>query len=1056
MSVKVVERSPQAGVRRAVSGAVVKAVLARVRARGGDAAVSQVLALAGERRTFADLADPGAWSSLDEAVALFDAAALVTADGAVGLHAGQALLPVPGDGFVSGVLAAGSTSAALEKVGPLLRHFDGTSEAVPLEVASDHAVVQVTPIGASQRHAHLCELTRGLLSQIPVVFGSGPALITESECSARGGRRCVYAMSWEDPSNGPGPVSGSSVRAATDPPDADVDGGLDRGTGFGAGPAVDRSGFELDGMRMLIEGAFATAREVLHDDAAALLSEIAARADSLVTAPRYLLMVRVRSGTPVKLHQRGLHEDEARALAAELWSGHPDDAGGTRMVVDIASGRHRYGRLVALLPAGSPVPTAEARLLRLYADHAATALDVFGVLDDARRSDATARTLLSFAESLSQVTTPADLVQLLADTVPAVAGCERSTVYLWEADSGQLIPRARSAGKQPADAYLGPIVPLPGRSPSDHEPAAREAGRSEANGGNGVPSAAESALSPGGSERALPRVPIGLPLVDRLINQREVVVIDASCEDTVLRGLLTRSGTSTSVVAPLFAAGEFLGVISANYGSDAPTDAARDPDLHERLSGLADQAATALQNLALLEKVSHMAWHDALTGLPNRRLFEDRVEQELVRSKRVGEPVCMFFVDLDYFKGVNDTLGHAAGDDLIRQVSRRLVNTVRRQDTVARVGGDEFAILLPGLAEQSDIDELAGRTLDAMSAPFSVLGKDVETSASIGIAVAPAHGDSYDDLLNRADEAMYRAKAFGRNCFEMFSGPPNRRESRPPAVDVAAIQADLTGALERGEFFVLYQPYIDLRTSEVVGVEALVRWDHPRLGPLEPASFIPVAERSDAIVAIDSWVLRQACDQVRIWFESGLGPFRLAVNLASRDLLDPGLSARVDRTLAATGIDPTLLDLEITERVVLDRWGPAKENIEQLRQLGVRFTIDDFGAGNSSLDRIGSFPVSTLKINESFVQVLGPDGEDDSLVSAIIAMARRLGLECVAEGVETSVQRRVLLQRGCTTAQGYYFSPPLPADDIGRLMGTIAAEGPVVLGEVGEVRPDRS
>ncbi len=242
----------------------------------------------------------------------------------------------------------------------------------------------------------------------------------------------------------------------------------------------------------------------------------------------------------------------------------------------------------------------------------------------------------------------------------------------------------------------------------------------------------------------------------------------------------------------------------------------------------------------------------------------------------------------------------------------------------------------------------------------------------------------------------------------------------------------------------------------MVGVEALVRWDHPRLGPLEPASFIPVAERSDAIVAIDSWVLRQACDQVRIWFESGLGPFRLAVNLASRDLLDPGLSARVDRTLAATGIDPTLLDLEITERVVLDRWGPAKENIEQLRQLGVRFTIDDFGAGNSSLDRIGSFPVSTLKINESFVQVLGPDGEDDSLVSAIIAMARRLGLECVAEGVETSVQRRVLLQRGCTTAQGYYFSPPLPADDIGRLMGTIAAEGPVVLGEVGEVRPDRS
>jgi diguanylate cyclase (GGDEF)-like protein len=1020
MSVKVVERDPQAGARRAVSGAVVNAVVAQVRSCGGAPAVSQVLALAGDRRTFADLADPGTWSSLAEAVTLFDAAALACEDGAVALHAGEALLQWPHDEFVSGILSAGTAAAALEKVGPLLRHFDGTSEAVLLEVAPDHALVQATPVGAPQRHAHLCELTRGLLSQLPVAFGSGPALITEPECSARGGRHCLYAMSWDEPSHGPDPSLGRSANASADC----ADGGADTGTGFAAGPAMDRTGTELDGMRMLIEGAFATAREVLHDDAGGLLSEIAARADALVTAPCFLLMVRVRPVTPVKLHHRGLDVDEARAMAAELWPGHPDDAGGTRLVVDIASGRHRYGRLVELRPDGSPVSPAEARLLRLYADHAATALDIFGVLDEARRSDATARTLLSFAESLSQVTTPADLVQLLADTVPAVAACERSTVYLWEAESGQLVPRARSSGRQPADAYLGPIVPLADPDPGHHE-------------------------AMGGVADQLPRVPIGRPLVDQLVNRREVVVIDASSEDPVIRDLLARSGTSTSVVAPLFAAGEFLGVISANYGADTPTDATRDPVVHERLSGLADQAATALQNLALLEKVSHMAWHDALTGLPNRRLFEDRVEQELVRSKRVGEPVCMFFVDLDYFKAVNDTLGHAAGDDLIRQVSRRLVDTVRRQDTVARVGGDEFAILLPGLAEQTDIDELAGRTLDAMSTPFSVFGEDVETSASIGIAVAPEHGDSYDDLLNRADEAMYRAKAFGRNCFEMFSGPPARRESRALAVDVVALQADLAGALERDEFFVLYQPYIDLRTSEVVGVEALVRWDHPRLGVLEPAAFIPVAERSEAIVAIDAWVLRQACEQTRSWFGGGLGPFRLAVNLASRDLADPELSTRVERTLAASGIDPTLLDLEITERVVLDRWGPAKENIDGLQRLGVRFTIDDFGAGNSSLDRIGSFPVSTLKINESFVQVLGPDGEDDSLVSAIISMARRLGLECVAEGVETSVQHRVLLQRGCTTAQGYYFSPPLPAEDIGRLMGTIAAEGPVVLGDGG-------
>ncbi len=643
-------------------------------------------------------------------------------------------------------------------------------------------------------------------------------------------------------------------------------------------------------------------------------------------------------------------------------------------------------------------------------------------------------------------------MQLLADTVPAVAGCDRSTVYLWEADSGQLVPRARSAGTQPPDAYLGPIVPLavPGPSPAGRPVTASEVGLlSEANGRAPATVPPEAAAGPPGRrDTDPPGVQVGLPLVDRLINQREVIVIDESNDDPVLGDLLARSGTAASVVTPLFAAGEFFGVISANYGVDTPTESIRDPDLHERLSGLADQAATSLQNLGLLEKVSHMAWHDALTGLPNRRLFRDRVEQELVRSRRVGEPVCMFFVDLDYFKRVNDTLGHAAGDDLIRQVSQRLVDTVRQQDTVARVGGDEFAILLPGLSEQESIDELAERTLEAMNLPFVVFGDDVETSASIGVAMAPEHGDTYDDLLNRADEAMYRAKALGRDGFQMYSGPPTHRQVGSSPIDPATLRVELAEAIRRDQFFVLYQPYIDLRTSEVVGVEALVRWRHPRLGVLEPPSFISVAEHSDVIVALDSWVLEQACEQARRWFEAGLGPFRLSVNLASRDLSDPELFANVDRTLARTGIDPTLLELEITERVVLDRWGPAKDNIERLRRLGVRFTIDDFGAGNSSLNRIGSFPVSTLKINQSFVQVLGPEGEDDSLVSAIISMADRLGLDCVAEGVETSQQSRVLLQRGCTTAQGYYFSPPLAPEDIGRLMATIsAADGPVILGD---------
>jgi diguanylate cyclase (GGDEF)-like protein len=618
------------------------------------------------------------------------------------------------------------------------------------------------------------------------------------------------------------------------------------------------------------------------------------------------------------------------------------------------------------------------------------------------------------------------LVQLVADTVPSVTGCDQSTVYLWEPESGRLVPRARTVGMEDPNAYTGPIVPISG---PDRD-------------------AMEGPLPDADTAEPL-NVRTDIDVIGRMMSDREVMVLDSSTDDPFLRTLLDRSGTAESVIAPLFAAGEFLGVIAANFGDPAPST--HDPRLHERLSTLADQASTSVQNLELLEKVSHMAWHDALTGLPNRRLFEDRVQQELVRSRRVGEPVCMFFVDLDHFKTVNDTLGHSAGDDLIRQVSQRLVETVRRQDTVARVGGDEFAILLPGLADQLAIDQLAQRSLEALSTPFVVQGREVETSASIGIAMAPEHGDSYDELLSRADEAMYLAKDRGRNAFQMYGGSLVNSARGRVAVREEDLFSDLVHALEQDEFFLLYQPYVDLRTSRVVGVEALVRWNHPRLGVLEPSSFISMAERSEVIVALDSWVLDQTCRQGRAWRDAGLPPLRLSVNLASRDLSNPQFFDNVRRTLLETGIDPWLLELEITERVVPDQSEPARETIERLRRLGVRFTIDDFGTGNSSLNRIGAFPVSTLKIDQSFVQVLGPDADNNSLVSAIISMAARLGLDCVAEGVESSVQSRVLLQRGCRTAQGYFFSPPLPATDVAKMMGDItAADGTLAFGDVSD------
>jgi diguanylate cyclase (GGDEF)-like protein len=1123
-----------------ISGSVVRALVARIRHGAGDTGLAQALALAADERSFAALGDPHRWTPLEDAVALFGAAALVTGDAAVALHVGEDLLEAgDDDGLVDRVRSLGSPEEGVRHVGPLLDHYLGATDAVALEVGPGRALVQVSPVGGDRRHAHLCELTRGLLTALPSVFGGGPADITEHECAARGGRWCRYELLWTAADVAVGGDETASAHRRDDAPDSSpaswagyavdlppgpgvgngVGGGTGHGNGNGAGngardshgPSLtdDRaqrtdptdhegnedqlddveilnaqlaaaraalveavaeaarweaeatrrrqdqgeaderqriedearaasSRQEVERLERLLEGTSAAAVDLVDHDADVLLAELAARADQVIPSDRFLLMVRVGPGLPIELHHPGLDESDARSLAAELWSAGADEGtGGRRLVVDIASPRRRYGRLAVFFPPDTERSPADVRVLDLFARYAANALDVHTVLTDARRSDSTARTILSFSERLSGLTNLAQALQILADTAPEVTGCAQSTVYLWDKDRSRLVLGAFTSGMTPPDADLGPIAPQWSGSRSTRHIQALRSGEAVP-----VPDGSGAGSGPLAVE-------IDNPMIQRMISGHEVMVLDASTVgDPLLRTLMEESGIPASVVAPLFAAGEFLGVIAANFTKDAASTTIHDPDLHERLCGLADQAATAIQNLELLEKISHMAWHDVLTGLPNRRLFEDRVEQELVRSRRVGEPVCMFFVDLDNFKTVNDTYGHATGDVLIQQVAQRLLDTVRSQDTVARVGGDEFAILLPGLVDQQSINQLAQRTLEAMHTPFSIFGDEVTTSASVGIAIAPEHGDTYDDLLNRADEAMYRAKDHGRDAFEMFRHSPDPVHPGRRAVDDRQLHADLVSALDGNEFFLLYQPYIDLRTAEIVGVEALVRWRHPTLGILDPPQFIPMAEKSDLIVALDNWVLWQACRQLRSWQDHDIHPLRLSVNLASRDLSSPDFADNVDRTLSDTGIDPALLELEITERVVIDKTGPAADNIDRLRRLGVRFTVDNFGSGNSSLDRIGSFPVSTLKIDQSFVQVLGPEEEENSLVSAIIAMAGKLGLSCVAEGVETLLQSRVLLQRGCTTAQGYYFSPPLPPEGIEAMLDSLApAEVPESFGE---------
>jgi len=430
-------------------------------------------------------------------------------------------------------------------------------------------------------------------------------------------------------------------------------------------------------------------------------------------------------------------------------------------------------------------------------------------------------------------------------------------------------------------------------------------------------------------------------------------------------------------------------------------------------------------NAALVGRIQRMAHYDVLTDLPNRRLFQDRVDEALWAVRSKGATLSLFFVDLDRFKHVNDTLGHDVGDELIRQVGQRLTDTLRRQDTVARLGGDEFAVMLPGLSDQEAIEQLARRALARLSAPYDLLGNEVFISASIGVAIAPAQGDTYDELLKHADSAMYRSKESGRNTFHFFD--PSEALARQAEV---GIESDLHHALDRGELFVYYQPIVHLATGAVTGLEALCRWQHPSLGLLEPDSFIPVAEQSELVARIDEEVLAKSTLQVREWHDNGMPALHLAVNISSRDLIREGFADTVGASLAKSGLAPELLHLEVTERVVLDDGGAAMHTVADLNALGVHLVLDDFGTGTSTLSRIGTIPVFALKIDQSFVQGLGRDANAAPVVRAITTLAEGMGISCVAEGVETGAQRSELIDLGCRFGQGFLFGAPLPAADV--------------------------
>lgn len=454
-----------------------------------------------------------------------------------------------------------------------------------------------------------------------------------------------------------------------------------------------------------------------------------------------------------------------------------------------------------------------------------------------------------------------------------------------------------------------------------------------------------------------------------------------------------------------------------------------------RMAGTVQDVTDRLQSEVKLREdeahLSYLAYHDSLTGLPNRALFRDRFQHAIDKARRSRRKVAVLFLDLDQFKRVNDSLGHGVGDQLLLKVAERLHCCAREEDTLARLGGDEFVLLLEEVTQVSTVGIVANKVLSALSQTFEIGGFQVYSGASIGIGIFPDNGESVEELMRCADIAMYRAKECGRNNLQFFTSDMNTR-----AHEILFLRTGLRHALENDELEIYYQPQIDMVTGRWVGTEALLRWNHPERGLLLPADFLPMAEGTGLIFAISDWILQTVCRQNKVWQDGGFPPMVLAVNITPRMFQQMELSQMVSRALSQSQLEPRFLELEVPERMIMQDVEAAIQTLEELGNLGVNLTIDDFGSGYSSIGSLRKLPIKKLKIDRIFVNDLTRNPCDAAIAASVVAMAQSLNLGVLAEGVETEEQLRTLKARGFSQGQGFLFSPPLSAEDLTILLAS--------------------
>jgi diguanylate cyclase (GGDEF)-like protein len=672
----------------------------------------------------------------------------------------------------------------------------------------------------------------------------------------------------------------------------------------------------------------------------------------------------------------GIGREEGSALTQALRAGGETVPVRHMLVSEIVSERRHYGHLVALRPAGTSFEPRERSVLDSYARLAASALDSEAGVVEARRQATTAQALLALSSSLASLGTSKEMAQHLARTVPSVIDCDRVVVSLASVGvDGEWVYATKGFDRRTAAELEAITTP-------------KFVGRAES---------------------WLYRHPIASPAGG-------------------FSAALAAAGSLAARSIGITSNGDLFGWITIDVTSH-PERLDDDAEITERLRGLAGQAAFAIHNARLLEEIRYQALHDSLTGLPNRALILDRVEQAMARARRDHVDMALLFIDLDGFKDVNDNLGHKIGDDLLRSVAARFSGTLRESDTVARLGGDEFVVLAEGMSLAAGPELVAERLLEVLAEPFQ-LGGDNETSVTVSVSasigIAAGERESSEELFRDADVALYSAKEAGKNRFVLFESEMyNAMHSRHE------LEMDLQAAVGADQFFLDYQPIFNLSDMSVIGVEALLRWNHPTKGLLQPDEFIPALEASGLIIQVGCWVINEACRQAVAWRNQGQ-VIKMSVNASARQLDADTLLEDVCLALESTGLPAELLIIEITETCLMRDAKGALDQLNALKELGVRIAIDDFGTGYSSLAYLQQFPVDSLKIDRSFISAMGKSPEGDTLIHTLIQLGKALNLETLAEGIEEDGQLDQLRGEQCDVGQGYLFARPVSPQEIQR------------------------